>query len=202
MKIFSLILAACFAMTIMSSCGKKAEAVAIQETTAPTAPAAPKAPTAPEAPAAPKAPAIPEAPIAPETPVAPEAQETPEIPSITDLSKTLTIGYAGTMMDGKTKLYMAMDDNVENMAVVFLDEDNSKNVSLFGKVTENAERACMVVTDESQQISLDFAPIFNPNHTVTMDFGTLGSATIEPMDIEAVLETISTVRETTKSVEA
>lgn len=142
-----------------------------------------------------------QAPASPETPF-PELT-TPTTPEATtpnqEKTSAMTIGYAGMMDDGKTKVYIAMDDAVETMAIVFLDADNTKNISLIGEVTESAERQCLVVTDEAQQVSLDFAPTFNNDRTVTMDFGTMGNATITPMEVKEVLAIISQAVSSTKS---
>lgn len=141
------------------------------------------------------------APVSPETPF-PElpAPTTPETTTPNqEKTSAMTIGYAGMMDDGKTKVYIAMDDAVETMAIVFLDADNTKNISLIGEVTESAERQCLVVTDEAQQVSLDFAPTFNNDRTVTMDFGTMGNATITPMEVNEVLAIISQAVSSTQS---
>lgn len=141
------------------------------------------------------------APASPETPF-PElpAPTTPETTTpYQEKTSAMTIGYAGMMDDGKTKVYIAMDDAVETMAIVFLDADNALNISLIGEVTESAERQCLVVTDEAQQVSLDFAPTFNNDRTVTMDFGTMGNATITPMEVNEVLAIISQAVSSTKS---
>lgn len=141
------------------------------------------------------------APASPETPF-PElpAPTTPETTTPNqEKTSAMTIGYAGMMDDGKTKVYIAMDDAVETMAIVFLDADNALNISLIGEVTESAERQCLVVTDEAQQVSLDFAPTFNNDRTVTMDFGTMGNATITPMEVKEVLAIISQAVSSTKS---
>lgn len=141
------------------------------------------------------------APASPETPFPELTTPTPPEATTPNQEKTsaMTIGYAGMMDDGKTKVYIAMDDAVETMAIVFLDADNTKNISLIGEVTESAERQCLVVTDEAQQVSLDFAPTFNNDRTVTMDFGTMGNATITPMEVKEVLAIISQAVSSTKS---
>lgn len=141
------------------------------------------------------------APASPETPFPELTTPTPPETATPNQEKTsaMTIGYAGMMDDGKTKVYIAMDDAVETMAIVFLDADNALNISLIGEVTESTERQCLVVTDEAQQVSLDFAPTFNNDRTVTMDFGTMGNATITPMEVKEVLAIISQAVSSTKS---